>query len=1003
MSPTVNRRSSSPLRSVSRLLAVRPGEWATLGLLFVYVAASTGGLVTVGRTVAASLFVGSLGPSSTAYLLILPAIATTLGIALYNRLSRGIGLGRLVVGSNLVVLGALVVGRVLLSTSIGGRFVVLAGIYLLVEFAYTIVGAQLWTLTLRVLDARQAKRLIGLVGAVGTTAGLLAALGLTAVADIIGPADLLWVVVASVGLCAMCARALVGRTAPAESTEEASGSEPERVSLAADLRSIVGDPLTRAIAGLTILQSLLLNLTFFVLVSALGRRFVDDDASIVGYLAAVDLIGGLVGVVVQVWLTRRLIARFGLTGALYVFPAVIAIVAVIGLANDALWPLGLLLVADAAANEAAFEPAINLLATPLPRRRRERLRPLLEATYAVSFGVAGVVVLIVGSVDDSVYQVALGLLALAAIAVARWTRPRYVDALDAAMRARWLDASALGSSAETISALRRTLADPDPLRVAHAVALLSELGADGLEGELRRLLDHPAGEVRCSAGSSLLDRQGDQPDGASAIADRLISDSDPTVRLVGVRWLARAPESGREALERALSDTVALVAGTAAASLRTVEGDDRAASTLTSLIDDERPEIRRAAASSLVGSAFDDDARRWLTSLLADSEPSVRLEAARALAMVPSALDILIDRLDEPTIAAAAAGSVASNGATALLEAIADVPPTARDAAYRAFARRGDEVVLAAVALDAQIQRELSDAHRLAVWQLVLDGRPVSLLRELILERERSAIERVLLLFELGDPERAVRVRRSREQLDRRGHTRALAVELLSTVVGRDELSPLLALLEGPPERILGQATTRFAIAVPAAEQLIAELAGGGDPVLALLAGERDPDRDALASRPNKELTMTMTMSTVERVLLLKRAELFGELGTEELVALAGVAEVHSFAPGEVLIHDGGDADCLYVIAAGEIVVRRRDGVELVRRHAGESVGEMGIVSRNARRGTCAAVEEVTALRIGRAEFWDLLGESRLLALGVISALSDRLDEAVVNFHQLGV
>jgi CRP-like cAMP-binding protein len=70
-------------------------------------------------------------------------------------------------------------------------------------------------------------------------------------------------------------------------------------------------------------------------------------------------------------------------------------------------------------------------------------------------------------------------------------------------------------------------------------------------------------------------------------------------------------------------------------------------------------------------------------------------------------------------------------------------------------------------------------------------------------------------------------------------------------------------------------------------------------------------------------------------------------------------------------------------------------------RTAKSTIGEMGILSRQPRSADCVALTDLTALKIDRDDFWELLAEKPPLALGVIKALSQRLDEAVANLQRL--
>jgi CRP-like cAMP-binding protein len=144
-----------------------------------------------------------------------------------------------------------------------------------------------------------------------------------------------------------------------------------------------------------------------------------------------------------------------------------------------------------------------------------------------------------------------------------------------------------------------------------------------------------------------------------------------------------------------------------------------------------------------------------------------------------------------------------------------------------------------------------------------------------------------------------------------------------------------------------------------------------------------------------------MPLSTIERVMFLKAAELFNQIASEDLVPVAMVAQEVHFSAGETLIRQGDPGDCLYVIVDGEASINIRGVGVVATRKAKSSLGEMGIISRQPRSADCVALTDLTALRIDHDDFWELLAEKPPLALGVIKVLSQRLDEAVANLQKL--
>lgn len=62
-------------------------------------------------------------------------------------------------------------------------------------------------------------------------------------------------------------------------------------------------------------------------------------------------------------------------------------------------------------------------------------------------------------------------------------------------------------------------------------------------------------------------------------------------------------------------------------------------------------------------------------------------------------------------------------------------------------------------------------------------------------------------------------------------------------------------------------------------------------------------------------------LSTIERILLLRSADIFGAIAAEDLTPLAVVAEEVRFSAGEKFIRRGEFGDCLYVVVNGEVGV----------------------------------------------------------------------------------
>jgi len=175
----------------------------------------------------------------------------------------------------------------------------------------------------------------------------------------------------------------------------------------------------------------------------------------------------------------------------------------------------------------------------------------------------------------------------------------------------------------------------------------------------------------------------------------------------------------------------------------------------------------------------------------------------------------------------------------------------------------------------------------------------------------------------------------------------------------------------------------------PAATDEAARLFTHADPLVREVA--------ALALGKPKETGM---YSTLEKVLLLKRAHILARISGEDLAALAKVAEPQVYAPGEFILKEGDTSDALYIIVRGKVSIVR-EGQQVAELGEGETLGEMAVLDRQTRSASAVALEETETLWIGNEEFYEILHEQVEIAEGVIRTLANRLWETTTELGKL--
>jgi CRP/FNR family cyclic AMP-dependent transcriptional regulator len=134
-------------------------------------------------------------------------------------------------------------------------------------------------------------------------------------------------------------------------------------------------------------------------------------------------------------------------------------------------------------------------------------------------------------------------------------------------------------------------------------------------------------------------------------------------------------------------------------------------------------------------------------------------------------------------------------------------------------------------------------------------------------------------------------------------------------------------------------------------------------------------------------------------VALLREVGLFGALSDEVLARFATVLPTETFAPGQVVFHEGEAAHCLYLLLDGEVEVLKRSHTSHEHRVAilgpGDCFGEMSLIDVQPRSATVRSIAPSRVLRVSSEDFDRLyrqdLKSYALVVLNVARDLSRRL------------
>lgn len=578
--------SRTAARWLARLgIDLRPGEAGLCARLFALHFLILEYQYTV-KAVRQSAYVDTLGAERLPLVYLLAALATGPVLGLYGRWIDRFTLRRLLAGTSLVVgLGTLAFWA---AFDLEGPAIPIA-FYLWTALTGILLVSQLWSYAGERLDARQARRLFGLVGAGGILGSVAGGLSARWVSQVSGTRGALLVAAFSALVIAVLL-----------------GVRDRRVSGAAPPTQPAG--LREAGRGWGLLRrsSSVRWLAALMLVSAMVAQFVDlqfswaverSTATLDERTALFGTLYGLVGVAAflfQMLLTPRIHRQLGTGFALRILPASNGFGAAGLLITAAFAPAWVLPVAwalkmaDNGLRYSLDQSTRELLFLPIPAHDRARAKAFVDVfVQRVAKASAAILLLVVPLGWLDVLQTAwisLGLIALWMIATGLAQRSYVAAFREGLMRTRTPDDGPGVADAGTLELLVEGLGARDPRVVLQSVDLLVGQGRGRLVHPLllhhaepavrRRVLEVLAVEKRTDqidlVESSLGDADAEvrlealrtlaelEPAGVDARLVQHLRDPDVRVRATAIGWVAVQPdEAGRQRAERALDEMLA--------------------------------------------------------------------------------------------------------------------------------------------------------------------------------------------------------------------------------------------------------------------------------------------------------------------------------------------------------------------------------------------------------------------------------------------------------------
>jgi len=626
--------------TIERLFGLRRGEWGRSLLLFLYLFLIISTYVA-GKATRDALFLERYSAVQLPYADMLVAVVVVALVAVYARSRRHLKLLTLLVGSLLFfssnALALWWLGR---GTSAPSWLPVVT--YVWVGTLGVIGPAQVWTLANYVLTVREAKRLFGMIGSGAILGWVVGGLMTSTTATRFGARDVLLAIAFSLAACAVI---VVGiwRKRPATMAEfydatPTNGADAPR-SLSDSVRMVWSSPYLRAVALVIGLSSLVTGVAAWQF-KAIAKQYIPATNDLAAFFGTFNFYAGLLALVAQLLLTRRILRRFGVGVALFIVPISLMLGSIGLLVWGTLAAVVVLKGSDQVLRYSVDKSAVELLFLPVPPAQ----------TFHAKLFIDGVIWRLGDVFSSAIILVAAGALGIAAVNVTginlvllvAWmvaayvVYRQYVVNLTETIQQHRLDserASAPVVDRSMGDLIASKLAANNPDDVLYGMGLLEVSQQRTTHPAVRALLRHPSAAVRSRAVAILCEARDAS---VRAIVEDLLHDEDLQVRTEALLYMTYIAHVDPLARIQEIGDFQDFSVRSAVVAFLAQPGETQNLEAASMILDtmvaerDAAGARTRMEAARIIG-ALPDRFERQLRQLLEDPDIEVARQAIRAV------------------------------------------------------------------------------------------------------------------------------------------------------------------------------------------------------------------------------------------------------------------------------------------------------------------------------------------------------------------------------------
>ena len=467
---------------LKKLFKINQGEGLPTLILFFHFFAYVAISIT-GTAARDAYFLNMVDKKYLPLMFLAIAIVLSIVIEIYSRLSKNRDLSTIVTGTGIIFIATLLA----IQKHLEGW--VIPFLYVWKDIIDAIIITQFWLIASQVFDPRQAKRLFGLLGAGGALAAIIIGSSISQFVSVFGSENLLFVTMSFIIIVILMANLIRPYRNLNEQKHQTSKKDVHKnteKSFTPYLKSLA------IIIGLAAVASRVVDYQFKITAVA---SFPNQD-DLVNFFGQYYAVTGVATMIIQLFITSRLLSRFGIIVAILILPTLFMAGAAGFLMSPVLAAVYISKFSDQVFRFTFHNASIQLLWIPVKRTIKNRLKPVIEGSIRAGLeGVSGILIFLsITMFNIPIHYLSISIILIAIYWIKRSFRLKklYIKELQSAIEKRELNFEELTLDIQDeamVKTINLALNNDDESQQILALEMIKDIPLTPWKDSLNRLLN----------------------------------------------------------------------------------------------------------------------------------------------------------------------------------------------------------------------------------------------------------------------------------------------------------------------------------------------------------------------------------------------------------------------------------------------------------------------------------------------------------------------------------